>query len=1267
MEARMGNTINITYFTATGSEITNLGIGFSEINKNTGINLYARTRNQLFDESRINEFVEKALASDLVYIGLHGGAESCPAFNILSERISDMKRKEQSLPYLHIQPTGGDPESLLICEEYSTEFQSDNWKTLFQYSNNGGAVNLKNMLLFMKDLVTEEKTGCQKPVEIVQQGIYHPELDYVPEVEEYYARFIDQERPVVGLWFYQTYWLNNNLDHIDMLIKEIEKQGAGVVAVFHNRYSDDLKGGLPVDKIVEKYFMRGERERINVLLNAMSFSLNLVKPEYKGLLEKLGVPVLQTMVGMNSYDHWKESAQGVTMMDVIFSAAQPEFDGVLINVNTGTREENLIEPLTGALIGKNRGIPDRIEKHVSLALNWAKLSKKENKEKKVAIIFHHYPPRNDRIGCAAGLDSFASVTLLLDRMKEEGYVIEKTYDDGDHLSREILHKMTYDKRWMTPDAMAGKSEAYAKRPEYGPWHDALPSPTKKKMTEDWGPMPGEQFVFNERINFAGTLNGNVFITMQPPRGKFDQVDKYLHDMYRTPTHHYLAKYRWIKNVFKADAVIHVGKHGSLEWLPGKALGLSEECYPDLSIMDLPNIYPYIINDPGEGTQAKRRSYCCIIDHLTPAYTNSDLYEEMATLDNAIRDYQDAGRQDESKIPVMEALVWDAAVEADIDKDLGITEDDARKDFSSFMERIHGYLEDISDTMIADGLHTFGTYPEGARLTEFAVQLTRLPNGDVPSLRESVISSLGFDYDELIENKGKTAPGFNGKSGGQIIARGHSHCLALVKKLEERDFAGEYVMDSIQSELKKNDPQVEQALRYITEKLVPNIKKSTEEITAALTALNGLYVEPGPTGAPSRGEADILPTGKNFYSVDPSKLPSPGAWEVGQRLAHALIEKSRKETGKDPEQVAIYITGTSTMKTKGDCISEVLFLMGVRPVWKQGGVVKGLEIIPLEELGRPRYDVTVRFTGFFRDSFPNLMSLIDDGVKMVSALNEPAESNILKRNIYRDREEYMRQGMSEEEAAEEAGFRIFSCPPGTYGAGVSELVESKNWEAREDLGNSYINWSSHAYDGKKVYGTQKPETFKKVLSRVDATVHNSESREYDMFSCTDYYNYYGGLIAAVKTVKGSYPMSTYGDSSDPKRVKVRTTEEEAKHVFRARLLNPKWINGLKRHGYKGAGDLSHMMDVVLGWDATAEVVDHYMYDRFSDKYALDPEMREWMKEVNPYALQNILDKLLEAISRGMWETTEEREEELREAYLEIEGEIEEAIDSTEKVG
>jgi len=778
------------------------------------------------------------------------------------------------------------------------------------------------------------------------------------------------------------------------------------------------------------------------------------------------------------------------------------------------------------------------------------------------------------------------------------------------------------------------------------------------MTADWGEIPGDLFVHEEKMHFAGLINGNLFITIQPPRGYFENIEKIYHDMYLSTPHHYLAQYRWIKDVFRADAVMHVGKHGSLEWLPGKALGLSDECYPDLAIMDLPNIYPYIINDPSEGTQAKRRSYCCIIDHLTPVFTNADLYEDLAKVENVLKEYADAKIEDPGKLPILRSMIWEAVCQADLDKDLDLDEQEVFSDFDLFLEKLHSYLSELGDTMINDGLHIMGKAPENDRLVEFLVQLTRLSSGDVPSLRESVLGALGYDYDELLVNKGRVLPHFKKQTGGRIIQSAHEACLEMVKKLEENRFDTAFIDTIVESCLGRSNINVAASLSYICEVLTPNIRLVTEEIDSSLTGFNGGFVLPGPSGAPTRGQADILPTGRNFYSVDPNKIPTPGAWDVGKRLGDALIERCLEESGKYPENIGIIVWGGSTMRSKGDDIAEIYYLMGVKPVWARGsGNVTGLEVIPLSELGRPRLDVTPRISGFFRDSFPNLVERIDEAVRMVAALKESPESNILRRNVLRDVNSYIKEGMTEKEAMREATFRVFGCPPGTYGAGVSELVESKNWKTREDLGNNYIRYTAHAY-GKGSYGKQKPAAFRNLLSRMDVTVKNEDSREYDMMSCTDFYNYYGGLIVASKTVRGKLPFAMVGDSADPKRVKMRTTFEEAKHVLRSRLVNPKWLEGMKRHGYKGAGDISHMMDVVLGWDATAEVIDDWMYRKIAEKYALDPAMQKWMKEVNPYALQNILDKLLEAISRGMWDADREMENELREAYLEMEGEIEE---------
>ena len=1246
----------LCYYSSGGMELPSLSKGLADYRADGGkVRVIARTQSQLFDEKQRRRFIDQAMAADVVIIILHGGQPSFPAFDLLITAMGAANPAER--PHLHIQPSSGDEDSLQAAREHSSFFGTRTWDMIHSYLNHGGSRNYHHLFTCLAGLA--QGGGLAKypePVKPANEGIYHPDHEGIPELDEYLNKRINPEKLTVGLWFYQTYWINNNLSFIDAIIRAIEAQGANVIAVFHLRYKDADRGNMGADYIVDHFFMdKSGNSRIDVLINPLMFSLAMAGDEYEGLLSRLGVVCIQAMLSMRSRQEWQDSVQGMSSADVSFSAAQPEFDGNIITVPVATREQDEVCSLTGGLIATNQPLPERVDKMVRLSLNWARLRRIANSERKVAIIFHHYPPRNDRIGCAAGLDSFSSVKMLLDRMTQEGYRIEQSYESGDELAGELLAKMTTDRRWLPPDMMAERASAQAGPEHYLNWHNELPESIACKMINDWGQPPGDLFVHAGKLLFAGLVNGNVFLTIQPPRGYFENIDKVYHDLYLSTPHHYLAQYRWIRDIFKADAVIHVGKHGSLEWLPGKALGLSQSCYPDLAIMELPNIYPYIINDPSEGTQAKRRSYACIIDHLTPASTNADLYEDMAELEQLLTDYAMAAGEDPGKVEVLRPMIWEAAETANLHRDLDIDQETAMADFNSFLEKLHEYLHELSDTMIADGLHTLGLAPEEERLQEFLVQLTRLANGSVPSLREAVLEEMGFTLDELLASRGRREERFQGCTGAEIIAKAHSRALALIRRLADTDFDPGLVHTLT------DNLQISEVLIYIADTLVPNIMLCSEEIDATMTSLRGGFVRPGPSGAPTRGQADILPTGRNFYSVDPKKIPSPAAWEVGKRLGDALITRYLTETGNYPDSVGIIVYGGATMRTRGDDIAEIYYLMGLKPVWQKGsGNVSGLEVIPAEKLNRPRLDVVPRVSGFFRDAFPNLMEQLDEAVAMVAALNEPPESNILRRNVLADVEEYKKQGMSEEKARREATFRVFSCPPGTYGAGVSELIESKNWKNQEDLGNNYIRYSAHAY-GRGSYGKQKPENFQRLLARMDVTVKNEDSREYDMMSCTDYYNYYGGLIVAVKTVRGNLPLAIMGDSSDPKRVKMRTTQEEAKHVLRSRLVNPKWLKGMKRHGYKGAGDISHMMDVVLGWDATAEVIEDWMYEAVAEKYVRDREMRDWMKDVNPYARQNIIEKLLEAIARGMWQAGSEMEDELREAYLDIEGDIEERIE------
>ncbi len=1250
----------LSYFSTSPSEIPSLSAGIRHyIDEGGSISVKARLRSQLSTPVQAEEFVRYAVGSDVVIVRLMGGKASFPPFDDFLETCRQRKREGRKTPLLIIHSAGGDDEALELASEHSVLFGTEEGEIINRYLMNGGEVNFRNMLLYLHNVLFSTNFSVNAPRKLPHEGIYHPDFSAFDDLDGYLEKHVDPSKPTVGLWFYQSYFIDGDLAAFDCLIREIERQGANVIAVFHLRYKDAMRGNKGSDYVAETFFRDNDgKSRIDVLINPLLFSLTLNSPDYKDILPDLDVPFLQALMTFQPCEQWKENLQGLGTMEVSFSAAQPEFDGALITVPFATREDVGIDVLTGAQLVKIMPVEERIQKLVSLALRWAALRRKPNMEKRIAVVFHHYPPRNDRIGCAVGLDSFESVRILLDRMRAEGYKVERRYEKGDELAHEMLDGMTCDRRWLTPDRMAEKAEAVAGQDDYRPWHDALPASVRKKMNENWGGMPGDLFVHDGKLLFPGTVNGNVFITIQPPRGKLERQDQLVHDPDIPPPHHYLAHYRWMRDVFKADAVMHVGKHGSLEWLPGKALGLSEECFPDLAVMDLPNIYPYIINDPSEGTQAKRRSYCCIVDHLTPAYTNADLYEEMAGLDNLLRDYANARVSDPGKLDVLRPMIFDALVEADLDRDTGYDRQKAMEDFDGFLEKLHAYLDEVADTMIADGLHTLGVAPEGERLVEMIVQMMRLDQGNIPSLRESVIEVMGYDYDDLLAKKGCPVVSGSSKTGGQVVREAHDKSLRMVRQLSEYDYSPDAPEKVRQSMPEITSGAVLQGLDYICNVLVPNVRKVRDELDASLKGFEGKYVEAGPSGAPTRGQADILPTGRNFYSVDPQKIPTPAAWKVGMSLGDALVERYLQENGEYPRSIGIILFGGATMRSGGDDLAEIFYLMGVRPVWRKGsGYVKGLEIIPSSELKWPRLDILPRISGFFRDAFPLLVDRIDDAVTMVSALHEQPEINLLRRNVLSDVEEYRKEGMSEEEAMREATFRVFGCPPGTYGAGVEELIESKNWETQADLADNYVRYSSHAY-GREAYGHQRPVAFRKVLSRLDATVKNEDSREYDMFSCTDYYNYYGGLITAAKNERGALPFALVGDSSDPRRVKVRSTFEEAKHIFRSRLLNPKWLEGLKRHGYKGAGDISKMMDVILGWDATAEVVEDWMYERVAGKYVFDEEMKQWMQEVNPYARQNILDKLLEAISRGMWKATDAMKQRLQEEYLETEGEIEE---------
>lgn len=1217
------------------------------------VQVMARCAAELSSPSTLDAFLSFASTSDIIVVHLMGGIDSVPGFSQLLE-ISKQDR-------VHFHVVGGAGEGKENLSAMST-LQPVEQARLSAYVRCGGKSNFHSMLLWLASLLKGAQVAAPEPQEMPWDGIYHPDFPAPPAPQKYHRQKLLPGRLTIGILFFRSYWANSNLAHIDALIRAVEGIGANVLPIFTNAVADGELGARGVGPAIEDYFLQGEVPLIDVLIDTMmlfSIGWRTLSPDSSvkepTVLERLGVPVIDAITTSNTVEQWAESVQGLNPMDVAWSVAIPEFDGALITVPFAARRVEEVDVRTGARVVRHTPIPERVEKVVRLAMNWARLRRVPSAEKRVAILLHNYPPRNDTIGTAFGLDAPASVVNLLRALKQQGYHVESVPEKGDDLIGELLCRVTNNRRWLS--AERAKLAVDAVEPNrYASWFGALSPSIQAKLVEDWGEIPGEVFNYGGRLCIPGILNGNVFIGIQPPRGFSDDPGKIYHSPDASPTHHYLAYYRWIRDVFGAHVVMHIGKHGSLEWLPGKSVGLSADCFPDVMVDDLPNVYPYIVNNPSEGTQAKRRSYACIVDHLIPSMMRADSYGDIAAVDTLLKDYYQTRHLDPRKLPTLRDLLWEAVVKANLHSDLQVGGKPADGEWDTFLERLHGYLSELEGAPIKDGLHVLGEAPQGDRLVQFLVALTRLDNGDVPSLVHALAETLGHDYDGLLETRGKLLAD-QSKTRGELLAEIEQAAADLVKRLREVDFKDSTVHEISREALGQTSPQLERTLSYICETLVPKVRDTAKEISATLDACEGRYVPPGLSGAPTRGMADILPTGRNFYSVDPLAIPSQAAWREGTALGNALLEKYIRDTGEYPRGVGMVVWGGGVMRTGGDDVAEVLYLMGVKPEWEaRSGRVKGLSIIPLRELGRPRIDVTLRISGLLRDAFPNVVALLDRAVRMVADLEESDADNYLRRNVQQEIESKVAEGMDPKEAHRLARHRVFGCKPGCYGAGVNHAIDAKNWRDEVDIGAIYLTWGGYAY-GSEVYGEAVPEQFRLRLSQLDLTVKNEDNREHDILDSDDFYAYHGGMAAAVKAFKGELPRTYFGDSSDPQRIRVRSLADETKRIFRSRVLNPKWIASMQRHGYKGAGDMSKLVDHAFGWDATAEVLEDWMYDRLAETYALDQAMRRWFKEVNPWALQNIAERLLEAAERGMWDASDEMRAELRKVYLGVEGVLE----------
>ncbi len=1127
---------------------------------------------------------------------------------------------------------------------------------LRRYLVYSGLDNYCEFCLYLSHAYCREECEYQEPQPLIWNGIFHPRATRIyTDIAEYRQHHCQPGRRTVGILFPRDEWIWADLAYPTALIDEVEAQGLNVIAAFSHWARNTEFGALGIDDTVQSYFYYDGSTGIDVLINTFKFSLTVGRPVEPDFLRQLGVPVLQAYALLRSPAEWNQSTEGLTPMEISCSIALPEFDGVIHALPVAGKKQ--------AADGTSRFevIPERISQVVRKAGKWANLRHKPNKEKKIAIIFHNYPATNAHIGSAQGLDSPASIRLLLERLAQQGYKVDHIPAGSSELMEELLAVATNDRRFLAESRIGGAA-GQVTAGQYREWFHGLEPGTQTQLIKDWGMAPGDVFHYDGKLLVPGLLNGNIFITVQPPRGFSEDPGKLYHSPDCAPTHHYLAYYHWVRDIWQADAVVHVGTHGTLEWLPGKGAGLARTCYPDLAIGDLPNIYPFLITIVGEGIQAKRRGAACLIGHLTPPVSQAGTYDELAELEKLLDEYCHFQQNQPGNADVVAGQIREKVIAANLAADMGQSGDEG---FADYCQCLHAYLADLKTMQIRVGLHVLGCPPEGDSLLEYLLALTRLANGAIPSLPETVAAIYGYDYYELLAHSGNLLPD-GSKTYGVLADEIWQQCREVVCCLYEQDFdpaAAETVVSlawaaGTGAEVKE---QLRQIARYICTVLIQNLYKTERELANLLAALGDRYIEPGQAGAPTSGMADILPTGRNFFGVDPRTLPTAAAWELGKTLGDSVIERYIAEEGRYPENIGMVFWSGANMRSHGQCIAEFLYLLGVRPVWQRGSRrVVGLEVIPLAELKRPRLDVTARIGGLFRDSMPMAVKWMDKAVSLVAGLAESSELNFVRKHVLADARLIEEQGLDCQTAWEQACYRLFGCPPGSYGAGVGNLLEEKNWETVDDLARVYVRWGAHAY-GAKAGGVFVPELFSRRLSTLDVTVKNEDNREVHMLNSDDFNSYHGGMIAAVRSLKGQAPRSYCGDTSNRQQVKLRSLDEEFKRLFRGEVMNPKYIEGMKQHGYKGAADLAGVVAHCYEWDATSGVMADWMYQGLAQKYALDRQMKAWMGAVNPWALQRIAEKLLEAAQRGLWQADEQTKHELQQIYLDIDGELEERGD------
>ncbi|PPJ21815.1 cobaltochelatase subunit CobN [Nocardia nova] len=1104
----------------------------------------------------------------------------------------------------------------------------------------GGPGNLRQLHNFLSDTVLLTGHGFEPPFQLPSWG----ELDRTPkDLSGNDSRLADA--PMVAVLYYRAQHLAGNTAYVEALCGALEQAGARPLPLYcaslRNAEPDLLDTLRRADALVVTVLAAGGTKPATAAAGGDDEAWDI------GALADLDVPILQGLCLTSGRDQWADNDDGLSPLDVATQVAVPEFDGRIITVPFSFKEFDAD--------GLSTYVPDpeRAARVAGIAVRHARLRHLPVAQRRIALMLSAYPTKHARIGNAVGLDTPASAIRLLTEMRTAGYDLGAPGEvpgleerDGDALIHALIAAGGQDPDWLSAEQLEGNPIRIGAR-QYSAWFATLPEELRTAVVEAWGPPPGELFVDRSadpdgEIVIAALRFGNIVLLVQPPRGFGENPVAIYHDPDLPPSHHYLAVYRWLSAAageggFGADAMVHLGKHGNLEWLPGKTLGMSAACGTDAALGDLPLIYPFLVNDPGEGTQAKRRAHATLVDHLIPPIARAETYGDIARLEQLLDEHANISALDPAKLPAIRQQIWTLMRAAKMDHDLGLEERPDEDTFDDMLLHVDGWLCEIKDVQIRDGLHILGQAPAGEGELDLVLAMLRarqLWGGEVavPGLREA----LGLDE--------------SGEESRERVDVVEQRARTLLAALQAAEWSPAAVEELVARHEPAAPDTLAAVLRFAATEVVPRLRQTGVEIERILHALDGGFIPAGPSGSPLRGLINVLPTGRNFYSVDPKAVPSRLAWETGQAMADSLLERYRADHGDYPRSVGLSVWGTSAMRTAGDDIAEVFALLGVRPVWDEASRrVTRLEVVDLAELGRPRIDVTVRISGFFRDAFPHVLALLDDAVRLVAELDEPAESNYVRAHTDSD--------LAEHGDRRRATTRIFGSKPGTYGAGLLQLIDSKSWRTDDDLAQVYTTWGGYAY-GRGLDGAPAADDMRAAYRRIAVAAKNTDTREHDIADSDDYFQYHGGMVAAVRALTGKNPEAYIGDSTRPDAVRTRTLSEETTRVFRSRVVNPRWLEAMRRHGYKGAFEMAATVDYLFGYDATTNVVADWMYEKLSESYVFDDVNRKFMTESNPWALHGIAERLLEAAERKLWEAPlPETLDRLRQIYLETEGELE----------